>query len=221
VGWLWYLGTLAPVIGLVQIGQQARADRYTYVPLVGLAIIVAWGMAEWAHRNPLRARVAWSAGLISLAALAIGSWQQVRHWEDSLALYRRAVAVTRPNALAHHGLGRALHRAGRQEEAAAHLTEAVSLAPGRAGPRIDMAQLLAERGQLEAAAQQYARAATLEPTDLRIRVNLARLLARTGRHAEARSHLEYVLAALSGGADLPVAFREALSETLAELPAER
>lgn len=84
-----------------------------------------------------------------------------------------------------------------------------------------MAQLLAERGQLEAAAQQYARAATLEPTDLRIRVNLARLLARTGRHAEARSHLEYVLAALSGGADLPVAFREALSETLAELPAER
>ena len=221
VGWLWYLGTLVPVIGLVQVGQQARADRYTYVPLVGLAIAVAWGAAELARRGP---RVRWAVaggGLVSLAALAVASWHQVQHWEDSLALYRRAVAVTRANPVAHHGLGRALRRAGQEDAAAAHLAQAIRLRPGWARPRVDMAELLVERGDRDAAIDAYARAVEIAPRDLRTRVNLASLLVRAGRADDARPQLAHCLAELRAGAPLPEPFRAALHEALGETAGDR
>jgi tetratricopeptide (TPR) repeat protein len=221
VGWLWYLGTLVPVIGLVQVGQQARADRYTYVPLVGLAIAVAWGAAELARRGPRVRRAVASGGLISLAALAVASWHQVRHWEDSLALYRRAVAVTRTNPVAHHGLGRALRRAGRDDDAFAHLAAAIRLRPRWARPRVDMAELLVERGERDAAIDQYARAVELAPRDLRTRVNLASLLLRAGRAGDARSHLAHCLAEVRAGARLPEPFRAALHQALGETAGDR
>jgi tetratricopeptide (TPR) repeat protein len=221
MGWLWYLGTLVPVIGLVQIGQQARADRYTYVPLVGLAIAVAWGATALVRRHP---RLRWAAaagGLVGLTALGVASWHQVQHWENSLALYRRAVAVTRANPLAHYGLGRALRRAGQTDEAAAHLGEAIRLRPHWARPRTDLAELLAERGDRDAAIAQYARAVETAPEDLRVRVNLASLLVRTGRTEEARTQLAHCLAELRAGAPLPDSFRAALHEGLGETAADR
>ncbi len=221
MGWLWYVGTLLPVIGLVQVGQQARADRYTYVPLVGLAIAAAWGAAELARRGPRVRRAVAGAGLVSLAALAVASWHQVQHWEDSLALYRRAVAVTRPNALAHHGLGRALRRAGQDDRAAAHLAEAIRLRPQWARPRIDMAELLVQRGDREAAIDHYARALEIAPRDLRTRVNLASLLVRAGRIDDARAQLARCAAELRAGAPLPEPFRAALHEALGETAGER
>jgi tetratricopeptide (TPR) repeat protein len=221
MGWLWYVGTLLPVIGLVQVGQQARADRYTYVPLVGLAIAVAWGAAALVRRRPhLRWAVA-GGGLVGLVALAIASQHQAQHWKDSLALYRRAVAVTRANPLAHRGLGRALRRAGQTDEAAVHLSEAIRLRPHWARPRVDMAELLAERGERDAAIAQYARAVEIAPEDLRVRVNLASLLVRAGRTEEARAQLAHCAAELRAGALLPEPFRAALHEGLGETAADR
>ena len=97
VGWLWYLGTLVPVIGFVQVGAQSHADRYTYLPQVGLAIAFSWGIADVAARVPRRRLAAAGAGtaaVLALAALGFTAWLQVHHWRDSIALFRRAVDVT-------------------------------------------------------------------------------------------------------------------------------
>jgi tetratricopeptide (TPR) repeat protein len=147
VGWLWYLGTLVPVIGLVQIGSQAMADRYTYLPLVGLAIAVAWGAADLADRVPAspRARRAGLAvaGGACVALLALQGARQVRTWSDSETLMRHALAVTRDNPIAHAYLGRALLERGDAEEAIAHWREAARLAPGYVSLANNLAWLLA------------------------------------------------------------------------------
>jgi hypothetical protein len=107
-GWLWYLGTLVPMIGLVQVGLQARADRYMYLPLIGLSIGVAYPLAELARRAPRARRALAGAAACALAALAWGTHRQLDAWRDSISLYERAIAVTSDNALAHYGLAGAL-----------------------------------------------------------------------------------------------------------------
>ncbi|MEW6072890.1 MAG: tetratricopeptide repeat protein [Planctomycetota bacterium] len=105
VGWLWYLGTLVPVLGLVQVGEQAVAERYAYLPLIGIYLAVAFGLAELAARRPgVRLPFAAAAGL-ALAALAIATRAETRHWRDSVALFERAIAVTEKNYVAHLNLG--------------------------------------------------------------------------------------------------------------------
>jgi tetratricopeptide (TPR) repeat protein len=221
VGWLWFLVTLAPVIGIVQVGQQARADRYTYVPLIGVAIIAAWRAADLAQRGARARRAVAAAGVVSIAAMTVVSWQQVKHWKNSTALFGRAVAVTRSNAIAHDGLGRALRSDGRAEEAAAQLGEAIRLRPGWAKPRIDLAELLLEQRRVDAAIDQYASAVRIDPRDLRTRVNLASLLVRNGRRDAARPHLAFCVAELRRGAALADPFRGALHEALAEVQDDR
>ena len=117
VGWLWYIGTLVPVIGFVQIGLQAIADRYTYIPLTGLFIIIAWGIPDLLAR--LRNRkfiLSISAGVI-LTALGVTAWFQVKHWRNDITLYRHAASVIKDNWWAHHGLGSALKKQGSFDEA--------------------------------------------------------------------------------------------------------
>lgn len=117
VGWLWFLGTLVPVIGLVQVGRQAMADRYTYLPCIGLFLAVVWGMAELVERRAaLRPALAVCAVLAVLVLTAL-TQGQVRHWQDSVTLFRHALAVTGDNELARRGLDRAL-AARRQEDRA-------------------------------------------------------------------------------------------------------
>jgi len=221
VGWLWYLGTLVPVVGLVQVGQQARADRYTYVPLIGLSIIVAWGAADLAKRGVGIRRAVAVAGAIAIAAMAGASWHQVGTWKNSLALFGRAVAVARPSAVAHQGLGRALRRDGRDAEAVAHLEEAIRLRPGSASSRVDLAELLVKQRNIDAAIDQYTRAVQLAPRDLRTRVNLASLLVRHGRREAARPHLDFAAAEVKRGAPLAQPFRVTLHEILAETAPDR
>ncbi|NIQ87873.1 MAG: hypothetical protein GWN93_01765, partial [Deltaproteobacteria bacterium] len=116
VGWLWYLGTLVPVIGLVQVGAQAMADRYTYVPLIGLFIMAAWGVPElmkkWHHR---RVALVVSAALV-LFALMTCARLQLRHWKNSIALLSHAHAVTAKSYLVHNNLGSALNELGKYDE---------------------------------------------------------------------------------------------------------
>jgi len=129
VGWLWYLITLLPVIGLVKVGPHKMADRYVYIPLVGLFVMVAWGVPDlvkgWRHRRLL---VGISASVLVLG-LAIGSWLQLRHWKDSISLFGHTVTVTSNNSLAHNNLGTAYADQGNFETAMGHYREAIRIEP--------------------------------------------------------------------------------------------
>ena len=193
VGWFWYLGTLAPVIGLVQAGMQARADRYTYLPLVGLAIAMAWGATDFAARGR-RTRLALAAtALAAVAALAVAARVQVGYWRDTAALFERALAVTQGNFVAHSGLG-ALHRtAGRLDDAEGHYRAAVVLNPRWEPPHTGLGDVQIERGDPRGAVHHYRRALELDPRSARAHAQIARALAETGRTDEALLHLRRAL----------------------------
>ncbi len=117
VGWLWYLGTLVPVIGLVQVGQQAMADRYTYIPMVGLSIVLAWGLSEALDALRVASFVRGTLAAAVLAGCAAATWAQIGHWHDSVALWRHTIEATPDNYIAHTNLGMALDQLGQREEA--------------------------------------------------------------------------------------------------------
>jgi tetratricopeptide (TPR) repeat protein len=130
VGWLWYMLTLLPVIGLVQVGLQARADRYMYVPMIGLLIALAWAIDEAAARRAPAGKIAAAASAVLLVALAHATWRQVHVWKDGVTLWRHALAVTEGNFIAHNNLGVELDAVGRHEEALAHYRETLRIKPG-------------------------------------------------------------------------------------------
>lgn len=132
VGWLWYLGMLVPVIGLVQVGQQAMADRYTYLPLVGATIPLAWTGLELASRRSAMRAVVVSVAAVAVLGCVLQTRRQLAYWRDAFASFERALAVTRDNAVAHGGMGTLLLRAGRIEEARHQLERAVAIRPGLA-----------------------------------------------------------------------------------------
>jgi Flp pilus assembly protein TadD len=129
VGWFWFLVTLLPVIGLVQVGQAAMADRYTYLPLIGLAVALAWGVRELVARRRLARAATAALATAVLAALAVANSAQVRIWRDSFSLFEHALRVTEENHVAHINLATALFNQGRLDEAATHLTAALHIAP--------------------------------------------------------------------------------------------
>ena len=108
VGWLWFLGTLVPVIGLIQVGDQALADRYTYIPLIGLFIMIGWGIADLTKSIPYQKPVLTILGVLVLSALSVCTWQQVGHWRNSISLFDHTLAVTENNYIAHNNLAAAL-----------------------------------------------------------------------------------------------------------------
>jgi tetratricopeptide (TPR) repeat protein len=165
VGWFWYVGTLVPVIGMVQVGAQARADRYTYVPMVGLAIMLAWGGADALVRWP-RARPAIAAAAAALG-LAWGTltWVQTEYWQNSLALFRHALDVTEGNYLAHHNLGNALSEIpGHLPEAISQYEESLRIKPDSARVHTDLGNALARLpGRLPDAIAEYQAALRITP----------------------------------------------------------
>ena len=124
-GWCWYVLALLPVIGLVQVGMQAMADRYLYVPMAGLLIALVWEL-----QNRLPTRISVPAAAIAAAACAVLTWSQVQVWKNGVTLFAHAIAVTESNFVAHDNLGVELDRAGRPEEALAQYREAVRIRPG-------------------------------------------------------------------------------------------
>ena len=147
-GWAWYLVTLGPVIGIVQVGTQAVADRYTYVPLIGLFIVATWGAAGFAASRGLPGALLAALAPLLLALLAAATARETRHWESGLTLFSRAVAVTRDNPVARVNLGNALTRAGRKREAAVQYAEALRLSPSYPEAHANLGRVLAETGQL-------------------------------------------------------------------------
>ena len=189
VGWFWYLGTLVPVIGLVQVGTQGMADRYTYVPLIGIFIAVAWGLVDLlgARARPILA----VAGIATVAAAGIAARSQVHHWRDSLSAWQHAVDVTQGNYRAHNSLGAVLGNQGRRSDAIRHFEEALRLGPdGSEAHHIhhNLGRALAESGRTDEAIAHYREALRIKPEFAEAHNNLGLALVRLGRVDEALPH---------------------------------
>jgi len=188
-GWLWYLGTLVPVIGIVQVGDQAMADRYAYVPLIGIFVMVIWGIADWADHQTLNFRLRSAAAVAVLVALSFLTWRQIGYWRSDYDIWMHTLEITKVNYLAEANLAAALRRLGRQQEALPHYQAAENLNPGQPARHINLAADLAESGHLQDAIEEYRIAAQLniQPrTQARIFESIAALSAALGDYATLR-----------------------------------
>ena len=191
VGWLWYLGTLVPMIGLVQVGWQGHADRYTYLASIGIAILVVWAMRTLVERFAVpRAAVASVTALV-LAALAAASFVEVGYWRSSPVLFERALAVTHRNALVHNNYGNWLVAHGRTDEGAAQLEEAARLLPDSPLVQAGLGAARIKQQRLHDAIEPLSRAAAASIVDARR--NLAHALYELGRLSEAEQQFELLL----------------------------
>jgi tetratricopeptide (TPR) repeat protein len=129
VGWFWFLGTLVPTIGIIQVGRQAMADRYAYQSFLGLFIIVCWGVGDWAKRKRLPAAFLPSVSVAVLLALTVVTYRQIGYWDDNLAMWSRALRVTQNNWVAEDMVAGLLSLKGQHEEAMAHYRSALLIAP--------------------------------------------------------------------------------------------
>ena len=163
MGWFWYLGTLVPVIGLVQVGMQSVADRFTYVPLVGLFIILSWGAGELARFWRLPAFAPGVAATLVLTACLVLSARQVGYWKDSETLFKRMIAATKDNYMAHYNLANLYSREKRIAEAAAHYEAALAEEPNYADAHNNFAGLLLDQKRYDDAIQHYAAALRINP----------------------------------------------------------
>lgn len=193
VGWLWYLGTLVPVIGLVQSGDQGMADRFTYVPLIGLFVLITWGAYQlakaWRHQRMILAVTASTL----LLALSICSSLQARHWENNITLFTHALNVTENNFLAHNNLGAAMASQGRYEEAIPHFLETLRISPYHVRAHYNLGLALAKQGKLDEAIAQYSNALRLRPDYPEALNGLGVALARQGKLEEAIEHFTAAL----------------------------
>jgi tetratricopeptide (TPR) repeat protein len=163
IGWLWFLGMLFPVIGLVQVGEQAMADRYTYLPSLGVLILAVWGACEltrgWRY-HVIALSVAGGAAIVSCLAL---TQQQIGYWKDGVALFGHALEVTKDNQIAHTAFGDALGRKGQTDEAIGQYQEALRLQPGYALAHNNLGVALSLKGQSDEAIHQFQEAIRLKP----------------------------------------------------------
>lgn len=155
IGWLWFLGTLVPMIGLVQVGNQAMADRYTYLPFIGLFIMVSWSVADWAAARHISMPQMAAACAVCALALGIVTYRQLGFWGDNVRLWSHAVEITPPNFVAEDNLGGALLEAGRTDEAVAHFRRAVAIEPSDPMSRLNLAADDERHGNLPQAIAQF------------------------------------------------------------------
>ena len=188
VGWLWFLGMLAPVIGLVHIGSQSMADRYDYLPSVGLFIMIIWAAREWVPRLGARASVL-LGGMAVATCLAL-TWMQVQIWKDSKTLFLHALVVTEQNGLMENNLGKVLFQEGRVEAALPHLLRAVEFAPNYPLPHYNLGNALLARGKVAEALAQFEIQVDLDPHDPVAQYNFGSVLLAQGLAEDAIAHLE-------------------------------
>ncbi len=195
VGWLWYVGMLVPVIGIVQVGSQGMADRYTYLPLTGIALAVAFEIAGRCRSRPMAARVAAATAAVAVLVLAAAARQQIHHWRDDLSLFRQVVRVEERSAVGHNGLAIALLERGRRDDAIAHLRRATALDPDHVDAQVNLGVALVEAGRHESALPHLERGLGLPPERRwRVHANLGLAQAGAGRTEAAIRHYEQALA---------------------------
>jgi tetratricopeptide (TPR) repeat protein len=193
-GWLWYLGMLVPVIGLVQVGWQGHADRYTYLPQIGLYIAGTWAFADltasWRRRRVLLG----AAALLVVAALSWCAWIQTSYWRDSETLFRHALAVTANNDVAENNLGIVFLRKGEVDQAISLLQAAVDLRPDNSPAHENLAKALLQKGQVADALVHYRKLLKLQPDNIEVHNIVGTVLIQQGRVAEGVEEWQKVLA---------------------------
>ena len=194
VGWFWYLGMLVPVIGLLKVGNQAYADRYTYLPMIGILISLVWGLDDLGKRlKRFRYRfVLAGAAVLSAMLLVLFSWQQVSYWESNEKVWRHAIDCTGANELADYELALALVDEGRLADAIPLLKEALRIGPGNVEARYCLATAYLNQGRLEEAVAEY-REALRHGEKKEARCNLGATLYKLGRFAEATQEFRGIL----------------------------
>lgn len=185
MGWLWFVGTLVPVIGLVQVGGQAMADRYSYLPSVGLFILLIWGAYQLTLRWRYQGMVLSVAGSAALALCLGLTRHQLGYWSDSATLFRHALAVTENNYLAHLNLGVALKGQGQTDMAISQFQETIRLKPNYADAHLNLGAALDQQGQLDKAIGQYLEAIRLNPNDAEAYYDLGIALDQKGQPYDA------------------------------------
>ncbi len=188
VGWFWFLGTLVPVIGIIQVGSQAMADRYTYVPYIGLFVVIAWGipnlMRQWRFPKELL-----RISAISILALLIGlSWRQAGFWKNSLTLFEHTLAVTSDNYTAHNNLGAVLYNLGNIDEAISHYRQSIQINPDYSKGHFNLGVLLEQKGESDVAVRHYSEAIRINPDSDKAHYNLGVLLDAKRQYDEAIRH---------------------------------
>jgi len=188
VGWLWYIGTLVPVIGLVQIGGQSMADRYTYVPLTGLFIAVAWGITDFTARLRHRKIVLGLCATAVLSALAICTWQQVSYWRNSITLYEHTLAVTKGNCEAYWGLGMALAEKGELDQAIKCYEQALKIVPEHGDIHRHIGLALLQKGQIDQTIKHYSESLRHKPGDYQTHMDMGQVLIHQKKYEQAVRH---------------------------------
>ncbi len=162
-GWLWYIGTLVPVIGIVQAGTQAMADRYTYIPLIGLFIMVAWCFPSLIKNSEIKKKVLFPAGIAVLAIMSVLTWQQCSNWKNAITLYKHTLQVTKNNSMIHNNLGWYLFAEGRIEEAIDNYNKALQITPANVTSYDRRGKAFATLGQYQRAIEDFTEAIRLQP----------------------------------------------------------
>ena len=193
VGWFWYVGTLVPVIGLVQVGVQGMADRYTYLPLVGLFVIISWGtvhmIGNWRFK-----KLTLSVFTTALCILLITNARaQVGYWKNSFSLFEHTLEVTEGNYVIHNNLGFELALKGRMDEAIMHYRAALRINPGFELAHINLGSALFSQGEVEKSLAYYQAILNQKPRFAGVHHNLGILLLRVGRIDEAVEHFQAAL----------------------------
>jgi len=170
VGWLWFLVSMLPMIGLVQVGGQARADRYAYLPFIGLFLMIVWAAADRAGQRDLRPVWSGIAAVAILAALSVVTYRQIGYWRDSPTLWLRALAVTEDNFVAHDNLAIFLAQRGREEEAVGHLRAALAIKPNDLLAMLNLGTYEHGHGNLPSAIERYRYVAS-HAADIDLRAN--------------------------------------------------
>ena len=166
VGWFWFLGTLVPAIGIIQVGRQALADRYTYIPSIGFWLAVVWGLGKLTEKSRNRQNLAWAAGAAAAVACIVLTVRQISYWKDTAALYAHARNVTQHNWIATASLAAALQQEGKADQAVAMYLEALQFNPHRTEVRCKLGDLLYDQRRVTEALAQFQKAVELDPTDV-------------------------------------------------------
>ena len=189
-GWFWFLGALVPVIGLIQMGQQFIADRYTYLPHIGFFIIVSWGLHELLKQSGKWRWIYPVTVCLILCAAGIQTWKQLRYWEDDYTLWARALDVTENNHIAENNMGSILLDRGKSQGAKEHFLRAIEISPNYADGQSNIAMVLANEGKLDESIQHYLKAIELSPYAFLSHYRLALVLRKNDMPAETITYLQ-------------------------------
>ncbi len=192
-GWLWYLGMLVPVIGLMQVGWQGRADRYTYLPQIGLYIVAAWAVSDLTALWRRQRTILSAAAILTIAVLSWRAWVQTSYWRDSETLFMHALAVTSNNDVAENNLGIVFLRKGKLDDAISLLQAAVDLRPENSPAHENLAKALLQKGQVADALVHYRKLLELQPDNIEVHNIVGTVLIQQGHIREGVEEWQKVL----------------------------